>query len=145
MSEERMSRIEELAWRNHARSARPVVLRLLPEAPPVPVTFMDFADTRRHSRAFSDAAAQAPAERVDNLQEHWSELSALWGNDELVVVLPDFDEVGALVVPMGYLSLHRDFFLERGKGALYVADRQLRRGFSYNAGETENELRRWSE
>ena len=35
--------------------------------------------------------------------------------------------------------------LERGKGALYVADRQLRRGFSYNAGETENELRRWSE
>src|SRR3954471_20748528 len=108
MSEERRSRIEELAWRNHARSARPGVLGSLPEAPPVSVRFLDFADTRAHSRAFSEAATRAPAAPVKDLRDHWAQLSSLWSADELVVVLPDFDEVGALVVPMHYLSRHRD-------------------------------------
>ena len=143
MSDDTVSRIEELAWRNHARASRPGVLKMLPEAPFAPVSFLEFAETRAHSRAFSSAIAQAPSETVRDLEECWVRLAALWLDDDLVIVLPDLDDVGGLVMPFRYLSQHRDFLLRRGRGALYVADPTLLRGFSYLEGETDRELRKW--
>jgi hypothetical protein len=143
MSEERRARIEELAWRNHARAMRPRLLTTLPGGQSAPVTFLDFMQTTEHSSAFREAAALAPSELVDGLEDCWPKLAGLWGADERVVVLPDLENVGALALPFGYISENRAILLARGKGALYVADGDLRRGFAFLAGETDNEFRRW--
>src|SRR5689334_1680816 len=111
-----MARIQELAWRNHARGARPGVLRTLPHAPSTPVTFLDFNGTEEHSRAFAAAVAQAPPQVVGDFRKCWLELREIWSENERVIVLPDLEEVGALVMPFGYLSENRDFFLKRNKG-----------------------------
>jgi hypothetical protein len=145
MSDERQARMRELAWRSRARLAQPAFLEGLSDAVRAQVRFLDLDATEEHERRFSEMYLRHQGTAVADLDQAWPDLSALWRGDDEVVILPPTDQaVGCLVLPFRLLASHRAHFLKRNHGALYVSDADVRRGFSYMPGETENVLVRWS-
>jgi len=144
MSDEGKRRLRELSWRTRARIAQPRFIETLPESLRTEIRFLDLFATEEHKRRFGEIFRMTEEEIVADLEEKWSELAALWSSDAEVVLMPAVEQdVGCLVLSFGHLADHRQTFLSQNHGSLYVSDPDLRRGFSYMRGETENVLVRW--